>query len=274
MIRRPPRSTLFPYTTLFRSCSPEGTSEEPVPVGKRTSVVLTAVQAAQLARIGVRIEELYGQPMDIEWARHHNQFFIVQARPITALSKTAGSQVTRPPEWKLPKPKGKYIRASVIELLPDPLSPLFATLGLPAWNRAMNRFALAVGMGNLVSDMLTTINGYAFYDLSYRTALTKPTVMVAVIHRLMNTAHHRWEQEARPAHKAVVERWEAVKLSRASAAELLVGTREILNAAASYYLTIQSGILPAAYLTETIFTIVYEKLRSEERRVGKECRSR
>src|SRR2546422_7082226 len=24
MIRRPPRSTLFPYTTLFRSCSPPG----------------------------------------------------------------------------------------------------------------------------------------------------------------------------------------------------------------------------------------------------------
>src|SRR3712207_8415550 len=24
MIRRPPRSTLFPYTTLFRSCTPSG----------------------------------------------------------------------------------------------------------------------------------------------------------------------------------------------------------------------------------------------------------
>src|SRR5256885_4033656 len=24
MIRRPPRSTLFPYTTLFRSCPPQG----------------------------------------------------------------------------------------------------------------------------------------------------------------------------------------------------------------------------------------------------------
>src|SRR5213082_3228723 len=82
-------------------CSPKGTSEEPVPVGKRTSAVLTAVQAAQLARIGVRIEELYGQPMDIEWALRNNRFFIVQARPITALSKSAGSQVTRPPEWKL-----------------------------------------------------------------------------------------------------------------------------------------------------------------------------
>src|SRR6266699_1725240 len=190
-------------------CSPEGTSEEPVPVGKRTSVVLTAVQAAQLARIGVRIEELYGQPMDIEWARHHNQFFIVQARPITALSKTAGSQVTQPPEWKLPKPKGKNIRASVIELLPDPLSPLFATLGLPAWNRAMNRFALAAGIGKFSGDMLTTMNGYAFYDLNYRTALMKPKVLTTVAPRLMYTAQQRWEQKARPAYRAVVERWEA-----------------------------------------------------------------
>ena len=114
-------------------------------------------------------------------------------------------------------------------------------------------------MGNCVGDMLTTMNGYAFYDLSYRTVFAKPTVMVTVVPRMMYTAQQRWEQEARPAYKAVVERWEAVKLSRASAAELLVGTREILNAAASYYLTIQSGILPAAYLTEAIFTMVYEK---------------
>src|SRR5438874_1668814 len=132
--------------------------------------------------------------------------FTVQARPITALSKTAGSQVTRPPEWKLPKAKGKYIRASVIELLPDPLSPLFATLGLPAWNRAMHRFALASGIGNFVGDMLTTINGYAFYDLRYRTALMKPRVLTTVAPRLMYTSQQRWEQEARPAYTAVVER--------------------------------------------------------------------
>ncbi len=241
-------------------CSSEGTREEPVPAGKRTSAVLTAVQAAQLARIGVQIEDLYGQPMDIEWTLSHHRFFIVQARPITALSKTAGFQVTRPPDWKLPRPRGKYIRASVIELLPDPLSPLFATLGLPAWNRAMTRFALAEGMGHFAGDMLTTMNDYAYYDLRYRTVFAKPTVMVTVVPRMMYTARQRWEQEAHPAYKAVVERWEAVKLSRASTTELLVGTREILHAAASYYLTIQSGILPAAYITETIFTIVYEKL--------------
>src|SRR5258708_24252136 len=29
MIRRPPRSTLFPYTTLFRSCPNEGVPKDP-----------------------------------------------------------------------------------------------------------------------------------------------------------------------------------------------------------------------------------------------------
>src|SRR2546423_9747741 len=44
MIRRPPRSTLFPYTTLFRSCRPRGRSRAdkrcarrapPAPRGRR-----------------------------------------------------------------------------------------------------------------------------------------------------------------------------------------------------------------------------------------------
>src|SRR2546425_11747693 len=36
MIRRPPRSTLFPYTTLFRSC-PARTSAPRAPTGPTTS---------------------------------------------------------------------------------------------------------------------------------------------------------------------------------------------------------------------------------------------
>src|SRR3712207_6940183 len=36
MIRRPPRSTLFPYTTLFRS--PLGTAREQRPAARRTGV--------------------------------------------------------------------------------------------------------------------------------------------------------------------------------------------------------------------------------------------
>src|SRR2546421_6808779 len=35
MIRRPPRSTLFPYTTLFRSRAPEGVAERGHVAGRR-----------------------------------------------------------------------------------------------------------------------------------------------------------------------------------------------------------------------------------------------
>ncbi len=239
----------------------DGTHEEPVPTDKRTRAALTAAQAAELARTGVQIEKLYDQPLDIEWALAYGRFFIVQARPITALPKTTtGSQAARTVEWKLPNPQRKYLRASVIELLPDPLSPLFTTLGLRAWNRAMHRFAQTAGIGTFSRDMLTTINDYAFYDATYRTALVMPRVMATVVPRMLSTAQQRWEQEARPAYQAVVDRWQEVNVSTASAAELLVGAREVLNAAASYYLIIQSGILPVAYLSESIFTLVYEKL--------------
>lgn len=66
--------------------TPTGTREEPVPVDKRSIAVLTAEQVKELAQLGVRIEEIYGQPMDIEWALQGDRVFIVQARPITTLS--------------------------------------------------------------------------------------------------------------------------------------------------------------------------------------------
>src|SRR2546426_3405958 len=43
MIRRPPRSTLFPYTTLFRSRRPDVHAASRPPAGRRPSPVLPAV---------------------------------------------------------------------------------------------------------------------------------------------------------------------------------------------------------------------------------------
>src|SRR5256885_10874403 len=52
MIRRPPRSTLFPYTTLFRSAAPKPTdaaAAKPAEAAKPT--VAPAAQAGQTAQI-------------------------------------------------------------------------------------------------------------------------------------------------------------------------------------------------------------------------------
>ena len=62
-----------------------GTHEEPVPPELRTKPVLSPQVAAELARLGVEIERMYGQPMDIEWVVQEGRVSIVQARPITAL---------------------------------------------------------------------------------------------------------------------------------------------------------------------------------------------
>src|SRR5256885_8647169 len=55
MIRRPPRSTLFPYTTLFRSCMPhqDGTHRQQYPGDKTMSNQVTRRDILQgLAAIG------------------------------------------------------------------------------------------------------------------------------------------------------------------------------------------------------------------------------
>ena len=39
----------------------------------------------------------------------------------------------------MPDPKGPYMRGSITDFMPDPLTPLFATMGVPAINAGMQR---------------------------------------------------------------------------------------------------------------------------------------
>ena len=237
----------------------EGTREELVPSDKRKQAALTESQATELARLGTQIEQLYERPMDIEWALQDGNLFILQARPITALPEP---RVTL--EWKLPRPKGSYGRASVIELLPDPLSPLFATLGLPAWNVATREMGRQIGLEEmqdlLPAQFLLTINDYAYYDYGFSAMQSAGflLLMPRLIKGLLPTAQKRWAEEARPRYANVVGAWAAQDLSATSAAELLEGAREIVRMAAEHYLTIQSGILPMAN-SEWLFTLVYNR---------------
>src|SRR3712207_7504896 len=89
MIRRPPRSTLFPYTTLFRSVSGEQTPERwtvrgpgPELSGPRSSgPVLTPTHASAVADLARRVEaHLGGRPQDVEWARSEEHTSELQSR--------------------------------------------------------------------------------------------------------------------------------------------------------------------------------------------------
>src|SRR2546426_8491197 len=57
MIRRPPRSTLFPYTTLFRSLDPRPSVEEPPPAVETVSPEGRGEKRPRPDREGIRSEE-------------------------------------------------------------------------------------------------------------------------------------------------------------------------------------------------------------------------
>ncbi len=240
----------------------DGTRDEPVPEDKRTRAALETFQATELAQLSLKIEQLYGQSMDIEWAMHNGRIFILQARPVTALPEPRATL-----EWNVPHKGRRYWRSSVAELLPDPLSPLFATLALPRWSEATQRkFLESMGVRpRQAGDFaLVTVNGYAYYDFtltpwqSARLLVTLPVLAPRMI-RMLRSGRKRWADEARPRYATVVGAWAGRDLAAVPAQELLAGSREIVAAAADYYVSIQM-VLATVNLSEAIFTVVYNRL--------------
>lgn len=66
----------------------EGIRSIPVTQEEREKFVLKDKEIKLLAKLGCKIEDFYGYPMDIEWAKDgiSNEFFILQARPETVCS--------------------------------------------------------------------------------------------------------------------------------------------------------------------------------------------
>jgi phosphohistidine swiveling domain-containing protein len=242
-----------------------GTEEQPVPEELRDAPVLDNKQAAELVRLGVQIEELYGIPMDIEWALADGAFAIVQARPITALPEPAAPA---PTEWEMPDPKGQYLRASIIEFMPDPLTPLFATMGLPVINAGLRGLLdRLVGKPEaLPENTVLTINDYAYMRVNFTAKqwwllLTR---LGPAFPRMLRTGEQRLNEIAYPYYRGAIARWGAKPLNTLTATELLTGAREILDGMAHLLTTLQSSTMGAAAGSEMLFTRVYEKMVRRE----------
>jgi pyruvate,water dikinase len=73
------------------------TRKEPVPPAERRRFCLSDAEVEELARQAVIIEQHYGKPMDIEWAKDgvDGGLYIVQARPETVKARGSGKTLTR-----------------------------------------------------------------------------------------------------------------------------------------------------------------------------------
>ena len=238
-----------------------GTEEQPVPDTMRRAPVLSDGQAAELVQLGARIEALYGMPMDIEWTMAGQQFAIVQARPITALPEP---EPPAPTEWKLPEGSYVAMRNNIVELMAEPLTPLFGTLGLAAVNTSMGRqLTQFFGRpGIMPDDIIVTVNEYAYYNGSIKAGQMARILLdsVGIMKRMFTGAVERWTDAGRPRYVATVECWQARPWRELLATELLSAVRELAEAAIDAYMALVSGVIPAAWISEGLFTLVYKTL--------------
>jgi rifampicin phosphotransferase len=99
-----------------------GTRAAGTPAGLRSAAVLSPGQAGELARVGLAIEQLYGEPMDIEWALAAGDLSVVQARPVTA---PASGPAAWPGEQWNDSLAGDYLwsNGNLGEAFPDVMTP-------------------------------------------------------------------------------------------------------------------------------------------------------
>ncbi|MHC6591523.1 PEP/pyruvate-binding domain-containing protein [Arthrobacter sp. C152] len=239
-----------------------GTREEKVAEARRRAPVLDDAAAAELARHGQRIAEHFGAPQDIEWARADRQFFLLQSRPITALPEPAADV---PAEWPVPYPKGMYFRASIVEQMPDPLSPLFADLIDGSVTRSISSLMNDAFGSNIVRDgdvRFPTVNGYAYYY--YRTwpmlRMTGRTVpaLGALFRGKAHMGIKGWREHSHPLYERVIRDWSTPPPAELSGGSLLAGAQALLDAGTVYYTAVQS-IIPLADMSELSFRAFYDK---------------
>jgi pyruvate,water dikinase len=240
-----------------------GTVQRPVPAPQRTRPVLADGELAALAALGVRIEEWFGAPQDVEWARASGTFAIVQARPVPALPEPAAAP---PTDWAVPDPTAIYVRASIVEQLPDPLTPLFAELIDGSVTRSLQALmGELLGPGVVRDDDvgLPTVNGYAYYRYSrsgmVRMLRKTPAALRLLTRRGRDSVQVRWREQAHPRYARAVEGWTARPVDGLSDTALLDGVLELLDAGTAYYTAVQT-IIPLAASSETAFTGFYRRL--------------
>ncbi len=236
------------------------TEERSVPEQLRNIPVLSADKAAELARIGVQIETLYGMPMDIEWTLADGAFAVVQARPVTALPE-------KPLEWAPPTPKGTYMRTSIADLMPEPLSPLFITLGIPAHVEQMQPIGkrMTGSEPRLAEDYFTSINNYAYLNAAMppRAWWWALTGLIPAYPRLLRRLVPLWRDELHPEYQAKVASMQARDPAQMTAAELWSDVQELVNAAAYYTCGLMFATMGASAGSEGLLTQVYNRFAKQ-----------
>lgn len=236
------------------------TEDQPVPHNLRHVPSLQTPDLAELARFGLEIEKLYGMPMDIEWALADGEIAILQARPITGLPDVIVSPAE---EWELPDPKGRYMRASIVDMMPDPLSPLFATMGTAVYNKAI--YDMMVDLSGreaaFPDDVILPIRDYAYMRVNFsgREWLAMLYPLAPAILKGVRTGPEHFREVDLPEYQQRVEQLSAKPVEQLSPQQLWDDARELTAAAMDHLSILQVDTLGASAGSEGLFSALYNR---------------
>ena len=181
---------------------------------------------------------------------------------------TPGSAQQAAITWKPPKPKGMYMRGSLVDLLPDPLSPLFETMGMPATIKGAERVGkvLTRSTPNLPDDYFTTINSYAYMNgaLSPRAWWWAISRLLPSYPRMLRAAVPYWRDEVLPEYQAEVRRWQDQDPRQMSASDLWREAEELVDAAMHYTGALLFATIGASAGSEGLLTKIYGAMAKRE----------
>jgi phosphohistidine swiveling domain-containing protein len=255
--------------TVITVITEKGTREDPLDETRRRSKVMNEAQVVELVNIARRIESYYGSPQDIEWclaaspsplgrgATGEGKFQIVQSRPITALPES-------PIEWIPPKPKGVYMRASVVDLMPGPLSPLFVTTGIPALMAQMQPLGRRLTGADPVlhEDYYTSINNFAYMNAAFpaKSWWWILTSLVPMFVKTFGKLGLFWRDQLHPEYQAFVASRKDILPEQMSVSELWREAQEYVNASAGYVCGLLFATMGASSGAELLATNAYNKM--------------
>ncbi len=122
---------------------------------------LSHAQILELAEMVKKVETYYGTPMDTEWAYADNQFYMLQARPITTYIPLHPAFLTEPGE-----PKKLYLDLTLIEQgIQRPLS-VMGTDCFRMLSNSMGISAAGISIAEKPGDFMYAAGGRAYVNLS------------------------------------------------------------------------------------------------------------
>jgi rhodanese-related sulfurtransferase/phosphohistidine swiveling domain-containing protein len=256
------------------------------------------IEVEPLFRLGRSVEELFGCPQDIEWARAGGRYFLLQARDVTRLSRRPGdAQGLRERERArlLELARGAapdevvLAQTELTELLPEPTPYSLALMdSLWAHGGSTHRACAALGIPYEVAPDSAPLVVAAFGRLyvhraEERRRLRRGPSSVAAFRlaRAADEIERAWRDEFLPQHLREARLRDALDLGRFTLAELtsLLAERradfvarsythaETINVAADFYLKAamralrEAGLDPAEHLAHLPPTVVHRAMQ-------------